>query len=157
MFSKQDSVRFLVQATGSLEVAFVDIKRAVAGCAEGRKARVALKEIFDQHQQDLDREQAAVKTATGDLNRERASLPAEVVRQRENELRARVDIVQAAYKSYQKDLSSREEAALRPIENRIRGISGRMGSARGLVIVFDTPSAGVDLTDEAIRRLDAGE
>jgi Skp family chaperone for outer membrane proteins len=139
----------------------VVIQRATVECAQGRKARTALKEVFNQYQEQLNEEQAAAKKAIEDLKRERAGLPADVVRQREAELQAWVGRIQAMYQRDQKDMHSREEAVMGPLANRIRRISAQMESARNLTVIFDKPSADAlhcpDITGEMIHCLDAGE
>ncbi len=145
----------------SSQVVFVDIQRAMAGCAEGRKARAALIKIFDGYQEQLEKEQAAEKKAIADLNKERAGLPAEVVRQREAELQAGVGRVQAMYQRDQKDIKSREEVVAGQLTSRIKHVATEMLSDRHLTVIFDKSLARVlnspDITGEMIHRLNANE
>lgn len=146
-----------------LKLATVDLRRALGETEEGRRARATLKKDFDKKQKELDEQQDEVKKAIEDLNKKRTLLPAETVRQKEAELQERVAKVQQTYMRHQQDLASKEEEATKPIVERLQRIIAKIAVAENLTIVFDQ-TAGVvyakphlDLTNEVIRRFNAGE
>ncbi|MBN2573804.1 MAG: OmpH family outer membrane protein [Deltaproteobacteria bacterium] len=146
-----------------VKVGIVDLRRALGETEEGRKARARLKKDFDKKQKELDEQQEELKKAIEDLNKKRTLLPAETVRQKETELQERVGKVQQTYLRHQQDLASKEEEATAPIVDRLHRIIGRIAAAENFTVVLDK-SAGVvfskphlDLTNEVIRRFNAGE
>lgn len=145
------------------KLGFVDLRRALGETEEGRKARANLKRDFDKKQKELDEQQESVKKAIEDLNKKRTLLPAETVRQKEAELQERVGKVQQTYMRHQQDLASKEEEATQPIVERLQRIITKIAAAENFTMVLDK-SAGVvyskpefDLTNEVIRRFNAGE
>jgi len=146
-----------------VKLGYVDLRRALYETEDGRKARANLKKDFDKKQKELDEQQEEVKKAIEDLNKKRTLLPAETVRQKEAELQERVGKVQQTYMRHQQDLAGKEEEATQPIVERLQRIIGKIAAAENFTMVFDK-SAGVvfakphlDLTNEVIRRFNAGE
>jgi outer membrane protein len=146
-----------------VKIGIVDLRRALAETDDGKKARSTLKRDFDKKQKELDEQQEEVKKAIEDLNKKRTLLPAETVRQKEAELQERVGKVQQTYMRHQQDLASKEEEATAPIVERLQRIIGKIAAAENFTVVLDK-SAGVvfakphlDLTNEVIRRFNAGE
>ena len=146
-----------------VKLGFVDLRRALAETDEGKKARATLKKDFDKKQKELDEQQEEVKKAIEDLNKKRTLLPAETVRQKEAELQERVGKVQQTHMRHQQDLAGKEEEATAPIVERLQRIIAKIAAAENFTMVLDK-SAGVvfakphlDLTNEVIRRFNAGE
>ena len=146
-----------------VKIGIVDLRRALAETDEGKKARGTLKKEFDKKQKELDEQQEEVKKALEDLNKKRTLLPAETVRQKEGELQERIGKVQQTYVRHQQDLATKEEAATAPIVDRLQRIIAKIAAAENFTVVLDR-SAGVvfskphlDLTNEVIRRFNAGE
>ena len=145
------------------KLGFVDLRRALAETEEGRKARANLKKDFDKKQKELDEQQEEVKKAIEDLNKKRTLLPAETVRQKEAELQERVGKVQQTYMRHQQELAGKEEEATQPIVERLQRIIGKIATAENFTMIFDKNQGVVfakphlDLTNEVIRRFNAGE
>ena len=146
-----------------VKIGFVDLRRALGETEDGKKARSTLKRDFDKKQKELDEQQEEVKKAIEDLNKKRTLLPAETVRQKEAELQERVGKVQQTYLRHQQDLASKEEEATQPIVDRLQRIIAKIAVAENFTMVLDK-NAGVvfakphlDLTNEVIRRFNAGE
>jgi outer membrane protein len=146
-----------------VKIGVVDLRRALAETDEGKKARATLKKDFDKKQRELDEQQDEVKKALEDLNKKRTLLPAETVRQKEAELQDRIGKVQQTYMRHQQDLASKEEAATAPIVDRLQRIIGKIAEAENFTVVLDKSGSVVyakphlDLTNEVIRRFNAGE
>jgi outer membrane protein len=146
-----------------VKLGFVDLRRALYETEDGRKARSSLKKVFDQKQKELDEQQEDVKKAIEDLNKKRTLLPADTVRQKEGELQERVAKVQQTYLRHQQDLASKEEEATQPIVERLQRIIGKIAAAENFTMIFDKNQGVVfakphlDLTNEVIRRYNAGE
>ena len=145
------------------KLGFVDLRRALHETEDGRKARTSLEKVFSQKQKELDEQQEDVKKAIEDLNKKRTLLPADTVRQKEAELQERVAKVQETYMRHQKDLATKEEEATRPIVERLNRIIGKIAEKENFTMIFDRNQGVVfakphlDLTNEVIRRYNAGE
>ena len=146
-----------------VKIGFVDLRRALGETEEGKKARSTLKRDFDKKQKELDEQQEEIKKAAEDLKKKSTLLPAETVRQKEAELQERVVKVQQMYMRMQQDLAAKEEKATAPIVDRLHRIITKIAMAENFTAVLDR-SAGVvfakshlDLTNEVIRRFNAGE
>jgi len=146
-----------------VKLGFVDLRRALAETDEGKKARATLKKDFDKKQKELDEQQEDVKKAIEDLNKKRTLLPADTVRQKEGELQERVAKVQQTYLRHQQDLAAKEEEATRPIVERLQRIIAKIAAAENFTMILDKNQGVVfakphlDLTNEVIRRYNAGE
>jgi outer membrane protein len=147
-----------------LKLGFVDLQRALMETEDGRKARTDLKKVFDQKQKELDEQQTALKKAIDDLEKRRTLLGAEVVKQKEAELQGQMQKVQQTYVRHQQDLSQKEQEATGKIFERMQRIIGKISVSENFSMVFDRSQAGLvfakphlDLTNEVIRRYNAGE
>lgn len=147
-----------------VKLGYVDLQRALNETEEGRKAKSALKKVFDQKQKELDEQQEDFKKAKEDLDKKRTLLPAETVRQKEQELATKFEKVQQSYMRHQQDLAKKEGEATQKIFERMHRIILKIASAENFSMVFDKTQAGVvfakphlDLTNEVIRRYNSGE
>jgi outer membrane protein len=161
----------LVVATGlirpalaeEVKLGYVDLRRALHETEDGHKAESSLKKVFDQKQKELDEQQDDVKKAIEDLNKKRTLLPADTVRQKEAELQERVAKVQQTYLRHQQDLAAKEEEATRPIVDRLQRIIAKIAGMENFTMILDKNQGVVfakphlDLTNEVIRRYNAGE
>jgi outer membrane protein len=146
-----------------VKLGYVDLRRALHETEDGRKAKSSLEKVFAQKQKELDEQQDDVKKSIEDLNKKRTLLPADTVRQKEAELQDRVAKVQQTYMRHQQDLATKEEEATRPIVDRLQRIIAKIAGAEGFTMIFDKNQGVVfakphlDLTNEVIRRYNAGE
>jgi outer membrane protein len=144
------------------KLGYVDLRRALHETDDGRKAETSLKKIFDQKQKELDEQQEDVKKAIEDLNKKRTLLPADTVRQKDAELQERVAKVQQTYMRHQQDLATREEEATRPIVERLQRIVNKIAADENFTMILQREAIAfakphLDLTNEVIRRYNAGE
>jgi outer membrane protein len=144
------------------KLGFVDMQRALNETDDGKKAKAALKKVFDQKQKELDEEQAALKKDIEDLDKKRTLLPADQVRQKEAELQTRMQKVQQTYLRHQQDLSQREQEATSKIYERMNKIITKIAASENFSMIVDKSALvfakpHLDLTNEVIRRYNAGE
>jgi outer membrane protein len=105
-----------------IKVGFVDMQRALNETEDGRKAKEKLKKDFDQKQKELDEQQAGLKKEIEDLDKKRTLLPADKVREKEAELRVKLEKVQQTYMRHQQDLSGKEQKETQKIFERMTKI-----------------------------------
>jgi outer membrane protein len=144
------------------KLGFVDMQRALNETDDGRKAKAALKKVFDQKQKELDEQQAALKKDIEDLDKKRTLLPADQVREKEGELQQRMQKVQQTYLRHQQDLSGKEQEATAKIYERMNKIIQKIATTENFSMIVDKSALvfakpHLDLTNDVIRRYNAGE
>ena len=144
------------------KLGFVDMQRALNETEDGKKAKAALKKVFDQKQKELDEQQAALKKDIEDLDKKRTLLPADKVREKEGELRVKLEKVQQTYMRHQQDLSAKEQKETQKIFERMTKIIGEIAAAENFSMIVDKSALvfakpHLDLTNELIRRYNSGE
>jgi outer membrane protein len=145
-----------------MKLGFVDLQRALNETDDGRKAKAALKKVFDQKQKELDEQQNALKKDIEDLDKKRTLLPPDQVREKEAELQSRMQKVQQTYLRHQQDLSSKEQEATAKIYERMNKIIAKIAASESFTMIVDKSALvfakpHLDLTNELIRRYNAGE
>jgi outer membrane protein len=145
-----------------LKFGYVDMQRALNETEDGRKAKATLKKEFDQKQKELDEQQAQLKKDIEDLDKKRTLLPADKLREKEAELRTRLEKVQQTYMRHQQDLTGKEQKETGKIFERMTRIVQKIAAAENLSLIVDKSALifakpHFDLTNELIRRYNAGE
>jgi outer membrane protein len=140
-----------------LKVGYVDMQRALNETEDGRKAKEKLKKDFEQKQKELDEQQAQLKKEIEDLDKKRTLLPADKVREKEAELRVKLEKVQQTYMRHQQDLSGKEQKETQKIFERMTKIIGEIAAAENFSMIVDKSALvfakpHLDLTNELIRR-----
>ena len=144
------------------KLGFVDMQRALNETEDGRKAKAALKKVFDQKQKELDEQQAVLKKDIEDLDKKRTLLPADQVREKEAELQQRMQKVQQTYLRHQQDLSGKEQEATAKIYERMNKIIQKIATTENFSMIVDKSALvfakpHLDLTNDVIRRYNSGE
>ena len=80
-----------------MKVGYVDMQRALNETDDGRKAKEKLKKEFDQKQKELDEQQNQLKKEIEDLDKKRSLLTPDKIRDKETELRTKLEKVQQTY------------------------------------------------------------
>jgi outer membrane protein len=140
-----------------MKFGYVDMQRALNETEDGRKAKEKLKKDFDQKQKELDEQQAQLKKEIEDLDKKRTLLPADKVREKEGELRVKLEKVQQTYMRHQQDLSAKEQKETQKIFERMTKIIGEIAAAENFSMIVDKSALvfakpHLDLTNELIRR-----
>ncbi len=140
-----------------LKLGYVDMQRALNETEDGRKAKATLKKEFDQKQKELDEQQAQLKKDIEDLDKKRTLLPADKLREKETELRSRLEKVQQTYMRHQQDLSGKEQKETQKIFERMTKIIAEIAAAENFSMIVDKSALvfakpHLDLTNELIRR-----
>jgi outer membrane protein len=147
-----------------VKLGYVDLQRALNETDDGRKAKESLKKVFDQKQKELNEQQDALKKDIEDLDKKRTLLPADKLRDKETELQGRLQKVQQTYVRHQQDLQTKEQEATAKIFERMNRIINKIAVAENFSMILDKNQSAViyakahlDLTNELIRRYNAGE
>ena len=142
------------------ELGYVDMQRALNETDDGRKAKEKLKKEFDQKQKELDEQQTQLKKEIEDLDKKRSLLTPDKIRDKEAELRSKLEKVQQTYMRHQKDLSEKEQKETAKIFERMTKIIGEIAAAENFSAIVDKSALvyakpHLDLTNELIRRYTA--
>ena len=152
---------FLMSASAAFaedaKFGYVDMQRALNETEDGRKAKEKLKKDFDQKQKELDEQQTQLKKDIEDLDKKRTLLPADKVREKESELRARLEKVQQTYVRHQQDLQGKEQKETAKIFERMTKIISEIAAGENFSMIVDKSALvfakpHLDLTNELIRR-----
>ena len=140
-----------------MKLGYVDMQRALNETEDGRKAKEKLKKDFEQKQKELDEQQAGLRKEIEDLDKKRTLLPADKVREKEAELRVKLEKVQQTYMRHQQDLSGKEQKETQKIFERMTKIIGEIAAAENFSMIVDKSALvfakpHLDLTNELIRR-----
>ena len=140
-----------------IKVGYVDMQRALNETDDGRKAKDKLKKEFDQKQKELDEQQNQLKKEIEDLDKKRSLLTPDKIRDKESELRSKLEKVQQTYMRHQKDLSEKEQKETAKIFERMTKIIQEIAAAENFSMIVDKSALvyakpHLDLTNELIRR-----
>jgi outer membrane protein len=146
------------------KIAVVDMQRALNETEDGRKAKGALKKLFEDRQKQLDKQQNDLKTMKESLEKQRDVLSREVLSKKLEEYQKAFGELQTTYMEFQRELGSKEGELTKDIIERMQRIMRRVGQTDGYSLVLERSESGVvfvpsnyDLTDLLIQRYNAGE
>jgi outer membrane protein len=147
-----------------LKLGYVDMQRALVETEDGRKAKAALKKLFDQKQKELNEQQDDIKKGLEDLEKKRTLLPADKVREKEMELQGRMQKAQEALVRHQQELQAKETEMMGKIVERMNRILGKIAVSENFTMILDKSTGtlvfakpSLDLTNDLIRRYNSGE
>ena len=138
---------------GAKPDAFVDMRRAVRDCREGRLARAELMQTHARYQQSLDEEGDRLREAANRLETLRAQ--GEDVSERQRVLEQAKTALRAKYEQLQQRLTAAEQKRADAIRARLTALLPQLAAAHKVGPIAEAPppdaSSALDLTDELIR------
>jgi len=144
-------------AQAETKVAYVDLQRALTEVDEGKAARAALKEEFDQKQKMLDERKGEFEKMRGDFEKQASLMSDDARKEKQGELERKGSELQGFFMQQQKELSDRERELTRGIFEKMSGIVHEIADAEGVslviqaeALVYGAPS--LDLTNELVRK-----
>lgn len=151
-------------AHAEVKIAFVDMQRALLEVKEGKKAKSTLEKMKKDRQGKLDARQEELKNLQKNFEAQKDFMKPDVRKQKEEEFRRKLGELQLTYAKLQKELAREEAKLTKSIFGRMGRILATMGKKQGLSMVFEKTESSIlwapqslDLTNELIRRFDAGE
>ena len=151
-------------ARAAVKIAYVDMQRALLEVDEGKTAKATLEKLKSDKQKQLDSEQEGLKKAKADFDTQKAMMKDDIRRQREEELAEKLGRLQMIYATLQKELAGKEAELTKDIFKRMARILEKMGKEQKWTMIFEKTESSVlwaesalDLTNELIRRYNAGE
>jgi outer membrane protein len=154
----------IAHADPPFKVAVVDMQRALNETEDGRKAKAALKKVFEERQKTLDKQQNDLKALKESLEKQKDVLSREVLAKKLEDYQKAFGELQTTYMEFQRELQSKEGELTKEIIERMQRIMRRVGQTDGYSLVLERTESGVvyvpsnyDLTDLLIQRYNAGE
>lgn len=151
-------------AQAEVKIAFVDMQRALLEVKEGKAAKSKLEAMKTKRQKELDGKQEELKNLQKNFELQKDFMKPEVKAQKEEEFRKKLAELQLLYAKLQKELAQEEAKLTKTIFAGMGRILAKMGEKEGLSMVFEKTESSIlwapqalDLTNEVIRRYDAGE
>jgi len=147
-------------ARAEQKLAYVDLQRALTEVDEGKAARAALKEEFDQKQKMLDDRKSEFEKLRGDFEKQSSLMSDDARKEKQGEIERKGNELQGFFMQQQKELSDRERELTRGIFEKMSGIVHEIADAEGVslvvqaeALVYAAPS--LDLTNELVRKYNA--
>lgn len=156
---------FSPKVFAQVRVAVVDMQRALNETEDGRNAKAQLKRLFKRRQQTLDQRTEEIKKMKEGLDPDAIAVlsNAEKNKRLEEYQKAFVEL-QTTYVEYQRELAQKEAQLTKGIIERMGSILQTIGREQGYTMIVERNEGGVvwaqpslDLTDDLIRRYNAGE
>jgi len=142
-------------------IGYVDMEEALNRVSDGVKAKKQLKLEFKEKQQRLDILQKKVASMRDELDRERLTLPPDVLKTKERTYRQQLMEVQQRFADFQREMAGREARLTEEIIGRLRGIVRRIGDDEGFALILEKSQEVVlyaphadDITDRVIKLYD---
>ena len=92
----------------SMKIGVVDMQRAINETEDGRKAKDALKKLFDDRQKTLDKQQNDLKAMKESIEKQRDVLSREVLAKKLEEYQKAFAELQTTYMESQRELGAKE-------------------------------------------------
>jgi outer membrane protein len=152
-------------AAPELRMAVIDLRRAVTETDEGRQVTADLKKIFETKQKELDERQNELTRSIADLDKKRTLLSVDLIRQKETELQGKAQSLRQLFERQQQEFTRKQNELLEGLLTRVQRIVATLADAESLSLVLDRSQMSavvfarphLDITNDVIRRLNAGE
>ena len=151
----------LTAAAYADRLAFVDMRRAIQECAEGKVAQKTLGSELAKKQKELDGERAKLKELSDALTKEESSLKPDEQDKRRRALREKYYEIERLANAIKMELRKKEATAIRPLRDKLLVVISTIAQREKLTHILHTESllwtetAAMDLTNEIIRMADA--
>jgi outer membrane protein len=149
-------------AYAETRVASVDLQRALASIKEGKAATSRIRADADAKRGALADKQQALRKLSEETERQRKLLTPDAYARKREELRQKSAELQSAVGALQADLEKKQAEEMKRVAPRMQAVIAEVAKARGIDLVLNENTSvlhyppGGDLTDEVIRRYDAG-
>ena len=150
--------------TALTKVGYVDLQRTLNETRVGKKAKGRLDREKKKKQKALDDAQNNLKKFAMELEKQRAVLKPDVLRQREGELQQKYIELQEMFVKLQQDLAKQEAQLVQEIFRKAAPVIEKIAKRDGYTIMLEKSESAVlwahpssDITDEVNKLLDSGK
>jgi outer membrane protein len=142
-------------------LAFVNLRRAMVECEEGKAARQKLGVEVQEKEKTLDGERTKLKELSGALAKDQSTLKGEELDKRRLEVREKYLEVEKRTEQFKNELRRREAEIVGPLSKKLLVVVAAIAQREKLTHVLReesllwTESTAMDLTNEVIRLADS--
>lgn len=141
----------------AINVAYVDMARALNEVNDGKSAKQQLKSEFEQRQTKLDRMQKELKAEKKRFDKKKAMMKPDARAAKQQELQRRFMELQQTYMKLQQELVKQESELTQGIAAKIRKVIAKIGDRDGYDLIVDIGDTVLyykrhrEITDQVIR------
>lgn len=141
-------------------MAFVDLRKAMFNCKEGRAAQVQFAKIEEQKRDELRPRQEELRSLEEEYEKQRFVLSPEALQDRRLDIVKKRRDLERDLREAEDELQIRQVQLLQPIQKRIAEIVNEVGKDKGYTMIVDKNAQGLlyfeeklDITDQVIAEL----
>lgn len=141
-----------------VKIGTVDMQQALQSVEAGKQAKAQLEKIFNSKKQELQSEEAAIKKAVEELQKQASVMNEAALAKKQAELQQRIVQFQEKTARSQAEIQQKEQQLTEPIINKLRGIVSNMAKKKGYTVVLEKNENAVlfsqekdDLTQDVIK------
>jgi outer membrane protein len=143
-----------------VKVGYVDLQRSLNETGVGKRAKGKLEADKKKKQVELDKKQKELQGFAAELDKQRAVLKPDVLRQREKELQDKYVKLQERYFQLQQDLAKQEATLVREIFGKASPVIQEIAKRDGYTMILEKNEGavlwaeqGLDITTEVNKKL----
>jgi outer membrane protein len=142
------------------KIGYVDLQRSLNETGAGKRAKGKLETDKKKKQGELDKKQKELQGFAAELDKQRAVLKPDVLRQREKELQEKYVQLQERYFQLQQDLAKQEAQLVRDIFGKAAPVIQEIAKRDGYTMILEKNEGAVlwaeqtlDITTEVNKKL----
>jgi outer membrane protein len=125
------------------KIAYVDLQRTLNETPVGKKAKKKLEDDKTKKQNELKKKEKEITTLAAELDKQRAVLKPDVLRQREQELQQKYVALQELYMQLQQDLAKQEAQLVREIFAKAGPVIEAIAKKDGYTLILEKNESAV--------------
>lgn len=126
-----------------LRVAYVDLMAVMADTTAGKQAQAKLQKELDKRQKNLDEKQQKAVKLEEQIQKQRAFLKADKLREKERELAAMAAEIQQLYSKLQAELEQVKQSAMVELLEKATPVINKIAKQQGFTMVFERTNSFV--------------
>ncbi len=153
-----------VRAADPVRIGVVDLQRCLNESRTGKRYKTEFTAQADDMKAALEDEEAALKALRQEIEKQGLVLSETARAEKEKQYKQRLEAFKQKFQQTQQALQRKDQELTRKILKDLQGVIQQIGDAGGYTVILERQeggilyrAAGVDITDEVIRRYDERE
>ncbi len=154
----------LAEAQQTIKVGIINSQEILEKSIEGKKAISQLEERNRKNQQDLSKLDEQIRQLETKLNTQQLTMTQEAILSLSADLERKRTERQRMAEDANRDMQELQQRLFLKIQSEVMPVIAKLGQEKGIDLILDLRASGVlyfnpaiDLTDEVIKRYDAGK
>ena len=155
------SLLFQRPAWANVQIAYIDMQKAIQSTSVGKKAKKALEKEFNKKKKELKNKEAKLKKSADEFEKKKMVLSERVRAEKQENLQKRMIEFQQELQTSQLNIQKKERELTAPILKKIQGIIKKLAKKKNLSMVFEKNSqalmwakSDLDITEEVIKEFE---